>query len=190
MNPILRHVPNLLTGLRLAAAPATAGLLAAGHFKAAFGIFVFAGISDAADGFLAKRFNLSSTLGRVLDPAADKALMLAAFVTLALLGAVPEWLAATVIARDALILGGLAMAVALRAPVAVQPTLLGKLSTALQVLYIGWHLAALAFDWPVSVLAPADAYAVGAAALLSGFGYLSVWLKAMRAVWLQDGRRA
>src|SRR5882672_8667433 len=101
---MLRHLPNLLTSLRLAAAPATAGLLVAGHFNAAFGLFAFAGLSDAADGFLAKRFNLASRLGRLLDPAADKALMLAGFVTLAVLDDVPAWLAVTVIARDLLIL--------------------------------------------------------------------------------------
>ena len=72
---LLRHLPNLLTTLRLAAAPATAGLLAAGHFSAALALFVFAGLSDAADGFLAKRFGLSTPLGRFLDPLADKALM-------------------------------------------------------------------------------------------------------------------
>src|SRR5258708_2306767 len=85
MTMMLRHLPNLLTTLRLAAAPTTAGLLVAGHFNAAFGLFAVAGLSDAADGFLAKRFGLDSPLGRVLDPIADKALMLAAFVTLALL---------------------------------------------------------------------------------------------------------
>src|SRR5678815_5329906 len=94
---MLRHLPNLLTSLRLAAAPTTAGLLVAGHFNAAFGLFAVAGLSDAADGFLAKRFGLDSPLGRVLDPTADKALMLAAFVTLAILDDVPVWLAALVI---------------------------------------------------------------------------------------------
>src|SRR5215467_75381 len=118
---MLRHIPNFLTALRLAAAPMTAGLLAAGHFNAAFGIFAFAGLSDAADGFLAKRFNLATPLGRVLDPAADKALMLTVFATLAVLDNVPVWLAATVIARDALILAGLALAIAWRAPISVKP---------------------------------------------------------------------
>ena len=61
MKTVLRHLPNLITTLRLAAAPTTAGLLAAGHFNAAFGIFAFAGLSDAADGFLAKRFNLNGS---------------------------------------------------------------------------------------------------------------------------------
>ena len=86
---MLRHLPNLLTSLRLAAAPTTAGLLVAGHFNAAFGLFAVAGLSDAADGYLAKRFGLDSPLGRILDPTADKALMLAAFVTLAILDDVP-----------------------------------------------------------------------------------------------------
>jgi cardiolipin synthase len=190
MMLMLRHLPNLITTLRLAAAPTTAGLLVAGHFNAAFGLFAFAGLSDAADGFLAKRFNLASRLGRFLDPAADKALMLAAFVTLAILDDVPAWLAVTVITRDLLILLGLASAVALRAPIAVEPLFLGKVCTALQVLYIGWHLAALAFELPVGAGAPADAYLVGAFAWISGFAYLGVWLKAMRAVHVQDGRRA
>src|SRR5258707_1716037 len=97
---MLRHLPNLLTSLRLAAAPTTAGLLVAGHFNAAFGLFAVAGLSDAADGFLAKRFGLDSPLGRVLDPIADKALMLALFMTLPLLDDVPGCLSTIVVARD------------------------------------------------------------------------------------------
>lgn len=190
MTMMLRHLPNLLTTLRLAAAPTTAGLLVAGHFNAAFGLFAVAGLSDAADGFLAKRFGLDSPLGRVLDPVADKALMLAAFVTLALLDDVPVWVAAIVIARDVLILLGLAIAVALRAPIGVKPILLGKLCTALQMFYIGSHLAALAFAFPLGAITPVDAYVVGVIALASGFAYFAVWLKAMRAVWIEYGRRA
>lgn len=178
---LIRHLPNLLTGLRLAAAPTTAGLLAAGHFNAAFGIFAFAGLSDAADGFLAKRFNLATPLGRVLDPAADKALMLAAFVTLAVLDDVPGWLAALVILRDVLIVAGLALAVAAHAPIAVKPLMIGKLCAALQVIYIGVHLAALAFEFPLGGIAPADAYVVAAVAGVSLLAYFGVWLKAMRS---------
>jgi len=190
MNLMLRHLPNLLTTLRLAAAPTTAGLLVAGDFNAALGIFAFAGLSDAADGFLAKRFNLATRLGRFLDPVADKTLMLTAFVTLAILDDVPAWLAVTVIARDVLILLGLAVALAVRAPIAVQPLLIGKASMALQVLYIGWHLAVLAFEFPPNAVSPADAYVVALFAMASGGAYLAVWAKAMRAVRIQDGRRA
>jgi cardiolipin synthase len=178
---LVRHLPNLLTGLRLAAAPTTAGLLWAGHFNAAFGIFAFAGLSDAADGFLAKRFNLGTRLGRILDPAADKALMLAAFVTLAILDDVPGWLAALVIARDVLIVAGLLVAVAARAPIAVKPLMIGKLCSAVQVIYVGLHLAALAFEFPLGAIAPTDAYLVAAIAVLSLLAYFAVWLGAMRA---------
>jgi cardiolipin synthase len=166
----------------LAAAPATAGLLAAGHFNVAFGIFAFAGLSDAADGYLAKRFGLSSALGRFLDPAADKALMLALFVTLAILDDVPVWLAISVIARDALIILGLAVAMAAHVPIPIRPLFVGKLATALQLIYLGMHLASLAFDFPLSGLAPADAYVLAGVTLASVAAYLDVWLRAMRAV--------
>jgi cardiolipin synthase len=191
VNTVLRHLPNLITTLRLAAAPTTAGLLAAGHFNAAFGIFAFAGLSDAADGFLAKRFNLATPLGRILDPVADKSLMLAVFVTLAMLDNVPVWLAGTVIARDALILTGLALAIAWRAPISIQPLMLGKICTALQVLYIGLHLASLAFEFPLGSVVPADAYVVAAISVISGVAYLSVWVRAMgAAARARDASRA
>jgi cardiolipin synthase len=190
VKPVLRHLPNLITTLRLAAAPTTAGLLAAGHFNAALGIFAFAGLSDAADGFLAKRFNLGTPLGRVLDPAADKALMLAVFLTLAVLDNVPAWLAATVIARDALIVTGLAVAIVWRAPIAIRPLLLGKICTALQVLYIGLHLASLAFEFPLGAVFPADAYVVAAISWISGMAYVSLWVKAMGAIRARDASRA
>jgi cardiolipin synthase len=186
---MLRHLPNVLTTMRLAAAPATAGLLVAGHFNAAFGLFALAGLSDAADGFLAKRFGLASRLGRILDPIADKALMVAAFVTLAVIGNIPLWLVGMVILRDILILLGLAIAAAVHAPIGVQPLFIGKLFTAFQIGYIALHLASLAFGFPLW-LVPADAYIVGGLAVASGCAYLSVWAKAMRTAWARDGSRA
>jgi cardiolipin synthase (CMP-forming) len=181
-SAILRHLPNLLTALRLAAAPATAWLVAASHFAAAFGLFAFAGASDALDGFLAKRFGLATRLGRYLDPAADKALMLALFVTLAALRFVPGWLAAAIIGRDLLIVAGLGVALAARAPIAVGPLLIGKLSTALQVLYIGAHLGSLAFGYSLGAIVPADAYVLAAVAAASVVSYGVVWVRAMRAI--------
>lgn len=187
---LLRHLPNLLTWLRLMAAPATAALLLEGHFSAAFGIFALAGLSDAADGFLAKRFNLTSYIGSVLDPAADKALMLAVFATLAALNDVPGWLAFLVIARDALIVLGVLIAFAAQAPLAIKPLAVGKLCTALQVIYIGAHLAALAFEFPLGGIAPADAFVVAGVTAASFVAYLGVWLAAMRMPRNVDARRA
>lgn len=186
-SAVLRHVPNLLTGLRLIAAPATAGLVLYGHFGAAFSLFAFAGLSDAVDGFLAKRYGLATRLGQLLDPAADKALMLALFVTLSVLDHVPLWLAAAIIARDLLIVLGLGLALAMRAPIAVRPLTIGKLSTALQVLYIGVHLAGLAFGFSLDGIAPADSYVLAAVTLLSVCAYGVVWIKAMRAIGTVGG---
>lgn len=183
---LLRHLPNLLTGLRLAAAPATAGLLAEGHFNAAFGLFALAGLSDAADGFLAKRFGLSTRLGRLLDPVADKALMLAVFVTLAFLDDVPMWLAVTVILRDLLIVSGLAVAVASRAPISIKPLFAGKLCTATQVVYAALHLGALAFGFSIAWMWPADAYFTAAVAFASAIAYFAVWLSAMQSIGRKD----
>lgn len=182
MKHVLRHLPNVLTGLRLMAAPATAGLLVAGHFNAAFGVFAFAGLSDAVDGYLAKRFGLSTPLGRILDPAADKALMLAAFVTLACLGAVPVALAVLVVARDVAIVLGLLLAVVSRMPVEVTPLLMGKFATVLQVFYIAAHLGSLAFGFSLDAATPTDALLVAAVTLASWFGYGMVLLKAMRRI--------
>jgi len=162
------------------AAPTTAGLLVAGHFNAAFGVFAFAGLSDAADGYLAKRFNLITRFGRILDPIADKALMLAVFVTLALLNDVPAWLAVVVIGRDILIALALFVALSVQAPIGVHPLFLGKLCAALQVIYVGVHMAALAFEFPLDAITPFDGYVLAVVAFVSTAAYFSVWLRAMR----------
>ena len=183
MSGLLRHLPNVLTSLRLVAAPAVAVLLFLGDHRIAFIVFAVAGLSDAVDGYLAKRFGFSTRFGRILDPIADKALMFAAFVMLAILGEVPLWLVILVIGRDALITLGLFVGVAAQAPIRVQPLILGKLCAALQVLYVAVHLGALAFRLPLDAVAPYDAYALAIVALASTLDYLGIWLKAMRAVW-------
>ena len=181
MKRVLRHVPNMVTGLRLAAAPATAGLLTTGHFEAALGIFAAAGVSDAVDGYLAKRFGLTSRLGAYLDPAADKALMIAAFIALTMLGAVPLWLTLIILAREVLFVLAIGAAIALSVPLTVRPLLIGKLGTALQVLFIAAHLASLAFGFSLESVAPGAAYVLAAVILLSVVAYAWVWARALRA---------
>ena len=178
---MLRHLPNMLTGLRLAAAPATAGLLTTGHFEAALGIFAFAGVSDAADGFLAKRMGVTSRLGRFLDPAADKALLLAAFITLTIIGDVPLWLTLAVLFREVLLMCGILIAVMAQAHIVVKPLFVGKVATALQIVYVGVHLAALAFHFDLTPVEPVAGYTVAALTLLSGLSSCGVWLRALRA---------
>ncbi len=178
MNTILRNVPNMLTALRLAAAPALVALLYRGFFPAALSVFVFAGLTDAADGYLAKRFHWMTRFGRYLDPAADKLLMLASFLTLTALGFTPLWLTGLVILRDAAIVIGIALAHRWALPVRVTPSFLGKVSTAVQVIYVGLMLVTLTFEANVSWLTDYAAYATAAFTLASGLGYAQIWLRA------------
>jgi cardiolipin synthase len=182
VNAVLRQVPNMLSALRLAAAPVTAGLLLNEYFQAAFGVFALAGLSDALDGYLARRFDLRTRLGRYLDAIADKALMLAVFVALASLHIVPLWLTLMIIGRDVFILLGVGTAWFAGAPLVVEPLLIGKISTVLQVLYVGLHVAQLAFGWPPFPTAPFDSYVLAAVTMASALSYATVWWQAMRAM--------
>lgn len=168
----------------MASAPAVALLLMVGNDRAALGLFAFAGLSDAADGFLAKRFGLATRFGRFLDPAADKLLMLASFVTLSILHVAPPWLTAIVIARDAAIVAGVVLVAMWELPVRIAPLYAGKISTACQIGYVALALILLSagFDWPG--LLRAAAVTTAAATLASWLAYgllLAPALSARRA---------
>jgi cardiolipin synthase len=178
VNALLRNIPNLLTALRLAASPALVVLLWHGHDYEALIVFVIAGITDALDGFLAKRFSLETSFGRYLDPAADKLLMLTSFVALTVLGVTPVWLTALVITRDVCIVIGIGLAHLWALPVRVTPSFLGKCSTAVQVIYVGLMLVLLTFDINARVLINFGEIAVAAFTLASGLGYAQLWLRA------------
>lgn len=178
MNSLFRHLPNLLTAMRLVCAPALAYLLVVGADRAALGVFAFAGASDAVDGFFAKRFGLATRLGRFLDPAADKLLMLAAFVVLAAMGFAPLWLAVLVIGRDIAIVTGILIAHVLDLPLRVTPLLIGKVCTAVQVCYVGFVLLLLAFDLHWNRLAGAAALVTAAMTIASWIAYGAVLLRA------------
>lgn len=179
MNGFVKHLPNFLTGLRIAAAPALAFLLVRGADRAALGVFAFAGLSDAADGFLAKRFGLATRFGRILDPAADKLLMIVSFATLTVLNVAPLWLTSLVLARDMAIVAGVSVASFLRIPIRVAPLLVGKASTAMQIFYIALALILLTFglQWPQVENAAADATAL--LTIASWLGYAIVGANAL-----------
>lgn len=178
---MIRHLPNLLTILRLAAAPVIATLLLHGHYAASLGVFVFAGLSDAADGFLAKRYGFDTPFGVYLDPVADKLLMLVSFVVLTAIGASPLWLTVLVIARDVVIVSAIALARFLVLPLKIAPSLLGKASTAIQVCYIGILLIMLSLHVEAPKMLNGAAFAVGVMTLASWLSYAQVWLKALGA---------
>jgi cardiolipin synthase len=168
----------MLTGLRVAAAPALVALLYRGFNSEALSIFVFAGLTDAADGYLAKRFNMMTRFGRFLDPAADKLLMLASFLALTALGFTPLWLTALVILRDVAIVLGIALAHRWALPVRATPSFLGKVSTAVQVIYVGLMLMMLTFAINAPWLSQFAAFATATFTLVSGVGYAQIWLRA------------
>lgn len=176
---MLKHLPNLLTALRLAAAPMFAILLVNGADRAALGVFAFAGLSDAADGFLAKRFGLATHFGRLLDPAADKLLMLASFLALTALKIAPLWLTFLVIARDGAIVGGILLARMFAVPIRVEPLAIGKACTAMQIAYIALAMLLLTFGlrWQETEMFAADATAFLTAA--SWIAYAGVGLRAV-----------
>ena len=176
---MLRHLPNLLSLLRLVAAPFVAWAVLAGHDTLALIVFVAAGLSDGLDGFIARHWQAMSRFGAWLDPAADKLLMLATYVALLGVAATPWWLVALVIGRDLLIAGGWLLARLLSLPLTFRPLAIGKLSTLLQIAYAGLVLITLAFNISHPPLLLAAAAATGLLTLLSGAAYLGLFARAL-----------
>ncbi len=176
---MLRHLPNLLSGFRLLAAPLAAWAILAEHDTAALVIFASAGFSDLADGFVARRWGFASRSGAWLDPIADKLLMLLCFLALLKVGAVPLWLVVLVIVRDVAIAGGALLVKALGLKLRVEPLAIGKATTAALVGYVGIILLLLAFDRDAPHLVKAGSYAVGALVVLSGLMYIHLFLRAL-----------
>ncbi len=130
-NAILT-LPNVISFARLCVVPATIWLALHRQFGAAFALFVLAGISDGIDGWLARRSG-GTALGAVLDPLADKTLMVGMFVTLAATAQLPDWLAILVVFRDVVIVGGVVLLWLTSHPIAIEPLMISKLNTTLQI---------------------------------------------------------
>ncbi|HEX2492602.1 MAG TPA: CDP-alcohol phosphatidyltransferase family protein, partial [Steroidobacter sp.] len=102
----MRHIPNALSVLRILLVAPVVWLLARADYASTLWLFGFAAATDGLDGFLAKRFGWTSELGKILDPLADKVLLVGVFVTLAVTGLTPVWLASVAVARDVTITAG------------------------------------------------------------------------------------
>ncbi|MEN5081743.1 CDP-alcohol phosphatidyltransferase family protein [Bosea sp. TWI1241] len=126
-------LPNLITIGRLGLVPLVIMAIASGLWQLAFVLFVLAGLSDALDGFIARRFDMRSELGGFLDPLADKALIVSIYVTLALVGVVPVWLVVLIVSRDVMIVAGVILSWLLARPLQMAPFLVSKLNTAAQI---------------------------------------------------------
>jgi len=128
-----RDIPNLITSLRILLVPPFLWLLLQEHYRMALLLFVIAGVSDALDGFLAKHYGWTSELGGILDPIADKLLLIGALLALGWLNELPAWLVALAIFRDAVIIAGAVSYHLLIERVRGDPLLISKLNTLLQL---------------------------------------------------------
>lgn len=145
------NLPNAITIVRLAIAPVVAVLILRERWGEALACFLAAGASDGLDGKIARKFNIESDFGAMLDPIADKALMILATWTLAFSAALPLWFAALVTARDvAVMLGAWLTRGATDRPRRIRPLFVSKLNTAAHIVLLCATLAALAFGWPLS----------------------------------------
>jgi cardiolipin synthase len=150
-----------------------------------FWLFVAAGLSDAVDGYIAKRFDQRSQLGALLDPIADKTLLVSMYVTLGMASRLPNWLVIVVVFRDLFIVGGFLLATVTTHPLDWKPLALSKLNTALQIILIAVLLAKLGLGIPDFGSVELLIYTVGATTILSGLGYIVRWMRGSGATELK-----
>ncbi|MDO9500431.1 MAG: CDP-alcohol phosphatidyltransferase family protein [Falsiroseomonas sp.] len=165
-------MPNAITFARLCAVPAAIWLMLHNRLDMAFWVFVAAGISDGLDGWLARVRNSRSALGAMMDPVADKALLVSVYVTLAVLGVLPDWLAILVVFRDLLIVGGVVVLYMLGQPPLIKPLWISKLNTVLQIGLAAFALLMAGYGLGTRALLDAAIWLVTATTFASGAAYV------------------
>jgi cardiolipin synthase len=174
-------IPNLITLGRILLVPVVVWAITAGEMRIAFVLFLAAGISDAVDGFLAKRFGMATKLGAYLDPLADKAMLVSIYVALGIIEAIPRWLVILVVSRDIMIVSAVMLSWLVDKPVALKPLFVSKLNTVAQIALACVVLAALGFDLSADLAVRALAALVAALTLLSVAFYVREWVRHMNA---------
>ena len=170
---------NMIGFARLMLAPVVAWLIWRGSFDAACWLFLLGGLSDAADGFVARRLGTVTRFGQILDPVADKVFMNTAYIMLAVTGLVPLWLAGLVLARDLLIVVAAVLSRLFGLAVPIEPLWAGKINTACQVAFGTAVLAGAGYGWPTGDLLMPLFGLVIATTVISGGLYLERWLRAV-----------
>lgn len=176
----LSWIPNAISLLRIVLVAPILMLLVEGEYGWALALFWVAGFSDGLDGYLANRFGWQSRLGALLDPVADKLLVAGLFITLALTGLIPVWLAAVVIVRDIVIVSGATAYNFLIQPVEGEPTHISKLNTVIQILFLLAVISRAGFDWPAEITVTVLGAATFVTAVVSGIDYVLQWTERAR----------
>lgn len=181
------NLPNLITLLRLFAVPLLVWLILGNHLIFALWVFVAAGVSDALDGLIAKKFDLGTVLGSFLDPLADKALLVSVYVTLGYKGDLPTWLVIAVVFRDLVIIGGALLFHTVTQSLTMEPLKISKANTVAQIVLAAVTLAGhgygLQLDLPIHILI----YLVAATTVASGLAYVVTWNR--RASAIEESRQ-
>ena len=171
----LRWLPNAICVLRMLLVPPFVAALLAERYGTALILLIVAGLSDGLDGFLAKTFDWRTRLGSLLDPAADKLLLVSTFVALTYLRVLPVAVTAVVVGRDVLIVGGAIAYQLLIEPVQGEPAVISKLNTACQLALVFFAITNAGFDWPPRIVVVLLGAAVVFTSLVSGLNYVLRW---------------
>lgn len=178
-EPPALNLPNCISLGRVLLVPIVFWLLLSDRHQAAFFLFVLAGLSDAVDGWLAKRYNLRTELGAYLDPLADKLLIVSIFVAMGWLKELPLWLVIAVVMRDLLIITGVLLARLLDHPVRIRPLVVSKANTFAQLLLASCVLADVGFKLGLTGVKDVLVVATGVLTVASLAAYTVAWLRHM-----------
>ncbi len=174
---MIQSLPNLITVGRIILVPVVIWAITSGNMLLAFWLFVAAGISDAVDGFIAKRFNAQTEFGAYLDPIADKALLMSIYVTLSIEGLLPRWIVIAVVSRDIMIMGAVVLSWIMNKPVEIHPLIVSKLNTAAQIALAALVLASSGFKFDPGQLMSVLLVLAGGLTIVSAAAYLVEWMK-------------
>jgi cardiolipin synthase len=177
LKSAVRLLPNLITLARLVAVPMTIWAINSANYQLAFWLFFAAATSDALDGALARGLNARTTIGGYLDPLADKALLVAVYLTLGYHDQMEDWLVIMIVSRDLLIVGGALVVHLVIGQLRIKPLFISKANTLAQILLAGLVLAALGLGLEDGLLAlrPLLTIVVAMTTLASGAAYVWVW---------------
>jgi len=176
---VVQSLPNLITVGRIVVVPVVIWAITSGNMMLAFWLFVAAGISDAVDGFLAKRFNAQTEFGAYLDPLADKLLVVSIYIALGVARELPSWLVIMVVSRDILIVIGVVLIWMIGQHVAIRPLAISKWNTAAQLLLASVVLADGGFQLGLDGVRWVLVWITGTTTLLSLAAYAREWLGLM-----------
>ena len=174
---------NIITVVRLLITPIIVWLIFSSYYGLGLIFFVFSGLSDALDGFIAKKYNQRTILGSYLDPVADKVLIVSSILALGYMGAIPPWLIILIVSRDLAILGAVIISWLVERSLKIEPIISSKINTFLQIFYTGLILLSLTYQEEIiyldNFILPTFSILIALSTLSSWFFYLILWLRSM-----------